>query len=73
MSALNIIGLNAFKDRLSIFLGNEEVKRGILLMLMGGVAKVTGESTHLRGDINLCIVGDPSTAKSNFLKFVFIL
>ena len=56
-----------------IFLGNEEVKRGILLMLMGGVAKVTGESTHLRGDINLCIVGDPSTAKSNFLKFVFIL
>ena len=48
--------------------GNDEVKRGILLMLLGGVAKETGEGTHLRGDINVCIVGDPSTAKSNFLK-----
>ena len=50
--------------------GNDEVKRGILLMLLGGVAKETGEGTHLRGDINVCIVGDPSTAKSNFLKCV---
>lgn len=44
------------------------MKRGILLMLMGGVAKMTSELTHLRGDINVCLVGDPSTAKSNFLK-----
>jgi len=50
--------------------GNEEVKRGILLMLFGGVAKSTLEGTSLRGDINICIVGDPSTAKSQFLKQV---
>ncbi|XP_041371751.1 zygotic DNA replication licensing factor mcm6-like [Gigantopelta aegis] len=50
--------------------GNEEIKRGILLMLFGGVPKVTMEGTNLRGDINLCIVGDPSTAKSQFLKHV---
>jgi len=50
--------------------GNEEVKRGILLMLFGGVAKTTVESTSLRGDINVCIVGDPSTAKSQLLKQV---
>ncbi|KAF2879667.1 hypothetical protein ILUMI_26505 [Ignelater luminosus] len=50
--------------------GNEEVKRGILLMLFGGVAKTTVEGTTLRGDINVCIVGDPSTAKSQFLKQV---
>ena len=44
--------------------GNEEVKRGILLMLFGGVAKTTHEMTKLRGDVNICIVGDPSTGKS---------
>jgi len=50
--------------------GNDEVKRGIALMLFGGVPKVTGEATTLRGDINVCVVGDPSTAKSQFLKMV---
>jgi len=50
--------------------GNEEVKRGVLLMLFGGVPKSTGEGTTLRGDINVCVVGDPSTAKSQFLKQV---
>ncbi|XP_066993325.2 DNA replication licensing factor Mcm6 [Anabrus simplex] len=50
--------------------GNDEVKRGIVLMLFGGVPKTTLEGTTLRGDINCCIVGDPSTAKSQLLKQV---
>uniref|UniRef100_H2YTY5 DNA replication licensing factor MCM6 n=1 Tax=Ciona savignyi TaxID=51511 RepID=H2YTY5_CIOSA len=50
--------------------GNDEIKRGILLQLFGGVPKVTEEGTTLRGDLNVCIVGDPSTAKSQFLKQV---
>ncbi|KAM9304825.1 DNA replication licensing factor MCM6 [Gastrophryne carolinensis] len=50
--------------------GNDEVKRGVLLMLFGGVQKTTLEGTSLRGDINVCVVGDPSTAKSQFLKHV---
>jgi DNA replication licensing factor MCM6 len=50
--------------------GHDEVKKGILLMLFGGVNKTTGEGIKLRGDINICIVGDPSTAKSQFLKYV---
>ncbi|XP_065357842.1 DNA replication licensing factor Mcm6 [Calliphora vicina] len=50
--------------------GNDEVKRGILLQLFGGVGKTTHEKTTLRGDVNVCIVGDPSTAKSQFLKQV---
>jgi DNA replication licensing factor MCM6 len=37
---------------------------------MGGVHKQTAEGMHLRGDINICIVGDPSTSKSQFLKCV---
>ncbi|TPX47887.1 hypothetical protein SeLEV6574_g02394 [Synchytrium endobioticum] len=50
--------------------GHDEIKKGILLQLLGGVHKVTPEGIHLRGDINVCVVGDPSTAKSQFLKYV---
>lgn len=50
--------------------GHEIVKKGILLQLLGGVHKQTQEGIHLRGDINVCIVGDPSTSKSQFLKYV---
>ncbi|EPQ28714.1 uncharacterized protein PFL1_03518 [Pseudozyma flocculosa PF-1] len=50
--------------------GHDIVKKGILLQLMGGVHKQTREGIHLRGDINICIVGDPSTSKSQFLKYV---
>ena len=53
----------------SVF-GHSEVKRGVLLMLFGGVHKTTREGASLRGDINVCIVGDPSCAKSQFLKYV---
>ncbi len=53
----------------SVF-GHLEVKRGVLLMLLGGVHKSTEEATNLRGDLNVCIVGDPSCAKSQFLKYV---
>ena len=50
--------------------GHDDVKCGILLMLLGGVHKKTADGIKLRGDINICIVGDPSTAKSQFLKYV---
>ncbi|PIO76203.1 MCM2/3/5 family protein [Teladorsagia circumcincta] len=50
---------------------NTKVKLGVLLMLFGGVAKKSStEGTTLRGDINVCLVGDPSTAKSQVLKTV---
>jgi DNA replication licensing factor MCM6 len=50
--------------------GHEIVKKGLLLQLMGGVHKQTPEGINLRGDINICIVGDPSTSKSQFLKYI---
>lgn len=39
-------------------------------MIFGGVHKKTPSGTNLRGDLNVCILGDPSTAKSQFLKYV---
>ena len=50
--------------------GHADVKKAIVLMLFGGVHKQTAEGINLRGDINVCIVGDPSCAKSQFLKYV---
>ena len=50
--------------------GHEIVKKGLLLQLMSGVSKSTPEGMQLRGDINICIVGDPSTSKSQFLKYI---
>lgn len=50
--------------------GHEVVKKGILLQMLGGVHKETVDGIRLRGDINICIVGDPSTSKSQFLKYV---
>ncbi|CAI5975705.1 unnamed protein product [Closterium sp. NIES-64] len=50
--------------------GHADIKRAILLMLFGGVHKKTHEGINLRGDINVCVVGDPSCAKSQFLKYV---
>jgi len=48
--------------------GSEEIKKGLVLMLAGGVAKQTAEGTSLRGDINVAIIGDPSLGKSQFLR-----
>jgi DNA replication licensing factor MCM6 len=50
--------------------GHEIIKKGVLLQLLGGVHKRTIDGINLRGDINVCIVGDPSTSKSQFLKYV---
>lgn len=50
--------------------GHQVIKKGLLLQLLSGVSKQTAEGMALRGDINICIVGDPSTSKSQFLKYI---
>lgn len=55
----------------SIF-GNDDVKKGVLCQLFGGCEKRFSQSGRgrFRSDINICLVGDPSTAKSQLLQQV---
>ena len=48
----------------------EDIKRAITCLLMGGSRKLLPDGMRLRGDVNILLLGDPSTAKSQFLKFV---
>ncbi|PPR01493.1 hypothetical protein CVT26_015116 [Gymnopilus dilepis] len=50
--------------------GHDDVKKALLLLLVGGVTKVTGDGMKIRGDINICLMGDPGVAKSQLLKYI---
>ena len=49
--------------------GNLDIKKSIVCLLMGGSKKILPDGMKLRGDINVLLLGDPGTAKSQLLKF----
>ncbi|KAG6232946.1 hypothetical protein E4U26_003751 [Claviceps purpurea] len=50
--------------------GHLDVKKALLLLLIGGVTKEMGDGMKIRGDINICLMGDPGVAKSQLLKYI---
>ena len=50
--------------------GHEDVKRALLLQLVSGVERRLHDGMRIRGDINVCLMGDPGVAKSQLLKYI---
>jgi len=53
----------------SIF-GFTDIKKSVACLLLSGSRKILPDGMKLRGDINVLLLGDPGTAKSQMLKFV---
>ncbi|MEK6944416.1 MAG: minichromosome maintenance protein MCM, partial [Thermoproteota archaeon] len=49
--------------------GHSIIKEAILLLVVGSTQRLLQDGTKIRGDINIFLVGDPGTAKSEMLKF----
>lgn len=62
--------LNKMQDSIAPSLyGLQNIKMAVALQLFGGVRK-TRENTRIRGDLNILLVGDPGTGKSQLLQYV---
>jgi DNA replication licensing factor MCM5 len=49
--------------------GHIDIKKAVSCLLFGGSKKILPDGMKLRGDINVLLLGDPGTAKSQLLKF----
>jgi len=49
--------------------GHRIIKESILLLMAGSTQRELQDGSKIRGDINIFLVGDPGTAKSEMLKF----
>jgi len=49
--------------------GHEDVKKALLLLMVGGVDR-SPAGMKIRGNINICLMGDPGVAKSQLLSYM---
>ena len=68
-NSLDPIGILSQSIAPEIF-GHEDIKRALLLQLTSGVCRKLKDGMKIRGDINICLMGDPGVAKSQLLKHV---
>ncbi|KAG5011035.1 hypothetical protein JHK87_019550 [Glycine soja] len=64
------IGERIVKSIAPSIYGHDDIKTAIALAIFGGQEKNVEGKHRLRGDINVLLLGDPGTAKSQFLKYV---
>jgi DNA replication licensing factor MCM7 len=50
--------------------GMEDVKKALLLLMVGGVTKQMTDGMKIRGNVNALLMGDPGVAKSQLLKYI---
>jgi DNA replication licensing factor MCM5 len=50
--------------------GHPDIKKALACSLFAGSVKKLRDGMRIRGDINVLLLGDPSTAKSQLLKFI---
>ncbi|GMH02313.1 hypothetical protein Nepgr_004152 [Nepenthes gracilis] len=53
--------------------GHEDVKKALLLLLVGAPHRKLKDGMQIRGDIHICLMGDPGVAKSQLLKHIIIV
>ncbi|CAG5132698.1 unnamed protein product [Candidula unifasciata] len=71
---LRLVAEDDFYDKLASSIapeiyGHADVKKALLLLLVGGVDK-SPKGMKIRGNINICLMGDPGVAKSQLLSYI---
>lgn len=51
--------------------GHDLIKEALILTMIGSDAQILADGTRIRGDINIFLVGDPGTAKSEMGKAAY--
>ena len=64
------IGKKIFNSIAPSIYGHDFIKKGLSLAMFSGCPKDINGKHRIRGDINMLLLGDPGTAKSQFLKYV---